>query len=147
MPIATSKEESVSHSYAGLAPCLGVSPDQKLFVEFNVDVARKCAQYIGSVCPLLQPIDRRGWIKSCTAGVFLQDQDRIQRNCRLDSKKWTVIDLFYTEGRKLGYAEKNNVSIVLQCLGKRIGRIDHPQVLPAEGVIKILSLCSATSEE
>ncbi|KAK4007057.1 hypothetical protein OUZ56_012213 [Daphnia magna] len=57
MPVATSKEESVSHSYTGLAPYLGVSPDRQLFVEFNVDEVRKYAPYMGSVCLFLKLID------------------------------------------------------------------------------------------
>ncbi|KZS05414.1 Uncharacterized protein APZ42_031436 [Daphnia magna] len=145
--VATSKEESVSHSYAELAPYLGVSPDRQLFVEFNVDEVRKCAPYTGSVCPFLKPIDRKGRMKSYTAAVFLQEQEGIQRNCHLDSKKWTGIDLFYIGGRKWGYVGKGNVTIMLQCTGKRIGGIDLPQVLPAAGVIKIPRLCSATSDE
>ncbi|KAK4028553.1 hypothetical protein OUZ56_021558 [Daphnia magna] len=86
-------------------------------------------------------------MKSCAVAVFLQEQEGIQRNCRLDSKKWTGIDLFYIGGRKWGYAGKDNVTIVLQCPGKRIGGIGLPQVLPAAGVIKIPRLCSATSDE
>ncbi|KZR95763.1 Uncharacterized protein APZ42_010284, partial [Daphnia magna] len=99
------------------------------------------------VCPFLKPIDRKGRMKSCAVAVFLQEQEGIQRNCRLDSKKWTGIDLFYIGGRKWGYAGKDNVTIVLQCPGKRIGGIGLPQVLPAAGVIKIPRLCSATSDE
>ncbi|KZS03159.1 Uncharacterized protein APZ42_034182 [Daphnia magna] len=144
---ATSNEESVSHSYAGLAPYLGVSLDQQLFVEFNVDEVRKCAPYMGSVCPFLKPIDRKGRIKSCAASVFLQEQEGIQRNCHLDIKKRTGIDLIYIGERKWGYAGKDNVTIVLQSPGKRIGGIGLPQVLPAVGVIKIPWLCSATSDE
>ncbi|XP_045028552.1 uncharacterized protein LOC123471382 [Daphnia magna] len=131
----------------GLAPYLGVSPDRQLFVEFNVDEVRKCTPYMGSVCLFLKPIDRKGRIKSCVAAVFLQKQEGIQRNCHLDSKKWTGIDMFHIGGRNWGYAGKDNVTIVLQCPGKRIGRIDLPQGLPAAGVIKIPRLCSATSDE
>ncbi|KAK4024744.1 hypothetical protein OUZ56_010164 [Daphnia magna] len=146
MPVATSNE-SVSHLYAGWAPYLGVSPDRQMFVEFNVDEIRKCAPYMGSVCPFLKPIDRKGKIKSCVAAVFLQEQEGIQRSFYLDSKKWTGIDLFYIGGRKWGYAGKGNGTIVLQRPGKRIGRIGLPQVLPAAGVIKIPLLCSATSDK
>ncbi|KZS20527.1 Uncharacterized protein APZ42_012763 [Daphnia magna] len=144
-PVATSKEKSVSHSYAGLAPYLGVSPDRQLFVEFNVDEVRKCTPYMGSVYPFSKPIDRKGRMKSCAAAVFLQVQEGIQRNC--PEEKWTGIDLFYIGGRKWGYAGKDNVTIVLQCPGKRISGIGLPQVLPAAGVIKIPRLCSATSDE
>ncbi|KAK4014057.1 hypothetical protein OUZ56_026603 [Daphnia magna] len=42
---------------------------------------------------------------------------------------------------------KDNVTIVLQFPGKRIGGIGLPQVLPAAGVIKIPRLCSAVSDE
>ncbi|KAK4013729.1 hypothetical protein OUZ56_026281 [Daphnia magna] len=62
-------------------------------------------------------------------------------------KKWTGIDLFYIGGRKWDYAGKENVTIVLQCPGKRIGGIGLRQVLPAVEVIKIPRLCSATSDE
>ncbi|KAK4006722.1 hypothetical protein OUZ56_011880 [Daphnia magna] len=41
LPIFNNKEESVSHSYTGLPPYLGVSPDRQLFVELNVDEAWK----------------------------------------------------------------------------------------------------------
>ncbi|KZS10393.1 Uncharacterized protein APZ42_025150, partial [Daphnia magna] len=146
MPVATSKEESVSHSYAGLAPYLGVSPDRQLFVEFNVDEVRKCASYMGGVCPFLKPINRKGRMKSCAAAVFLQEQEGIQRNCHLDSKKLNGIDLFYIGGRKWGYAGKDNVTIVLQCPGKRIGGIGLPQVLPAAGMMPV-KVTSVIDEE
>ncbi|KAK4017441.1 hypothetical protein OUZ56_032752 [Daphnia magna] len=106
MPVATSKEESVSHSYAGLAPYLRVSPDRQLFVEFNVDEVRKCAPYMGSVCPFLKPIDRKGWMKSCVAAVFLQEQEGIQRNCHLDMpwekdrRNWPIASAANSGGHK-----------------------------------------------
>ncbi|KZS18257.1 Uncharacterized protein APZ42_015679 [Daphnia magna] len=87
--------------------------------------------YIGSLCPFLKPIDQKGRMKSCTAVDFLQEQEGIQWNCHLDSKKWTGIDLFYIGGKKWGYAGKDNVTIVLQCPGKRIGGIGRLQVLQA----------------
>ncbi|KZS08236.1 Uncharacterized protein APZ42_027838 [Daphnia magna] len=120
---------------------------RQLNVEFNGDEVWKCAPYMGSVCPFLKPVDRKGRMKSCAVAVFLQEQEGIQRNCHLDSKKWTGIDLFYIGGRKGGYTGKDNVTIVLQCPGKRIGGICLPQVLPAAGVIKIPRLCSASSDE
>ncbi|KAK4021825.1 hypothetical protein OUZ56_003734 [Daphnia magna] len=140
MPLATSKKESVSHSYAGFSPYLEISPDRQLFVEFNVDEARKCAPYKGSVCQFLKPSDQKERMKSCTAAVFLQEQEGIQRNCCLDSKKWTGIILFYIGGRKWGYA-------VLQCPRERIGKIGLTKVLPSAGVIKMSRLCSLISDE
>ncbi|KZS10502.1 Uncharacterized protein APZ42_024997 [Daphnia magna] len=132
MPVATRKEESVSHSYAGLAPYLRVSPDRQLFVEFNVDEVRKCAPYMGSVCPFLKPIDRKGWMKSCVAAVFLQEQEGIQRNCHLDSKKWTGINLFYIGGRKWGYAGKDNVTKGSSALGKGSAELAYRNELPTD---------------
>ncbi|KZS19205.1 Uncharacterized protein APZ42_014434 [Daphnia magna] len=120
--------------------------DRQLFVEFNVDEVRKGTPYMGSVCLFLKPIDRKGRIKSCVAAVFLQKQEGIQRNCHLDSKKWTGFDMFHIGGRNWGYAGKDNVTIVLQCPGKRIGRIDLPQGLPAAGMMPV-NVTSVIDEE
>ena len=120
LPLVTSKEDAVVHYYDELSPYLGVSHDRQLFVELSVDEARRCAPFLGSVCPVLKPIDRKAKTPSCTAAVFLQDQDAVQRNCRLNSRKWTGIDIFYIGGRRWGYANMSNVTLVMQCPGKDI---------------------------
>ncbi|KAK4004239.1 hypothetical protein OUZ56_005981 [Daphnia magna] len=122
MPVATSKEESVSHSYAGLASYFGVSPDRQLFVEFNVNNARKCAPYMDSLCLLFKPIAQKGRMKSCTEAVFLQEQEGIQRNCRLETGK-------------------DNVTVVLQCLEKGSAELAFSKCYQQRG------LCSDTSDE
>ena len=138
MPLVTSQSNSVAHYYDKLAPYLGVSPDRKLFVELAVDVARRCAPYFESVCPFLKPIDRKARSTSCTASVFLQEKDAVQRNCRLNGRPWTGIELFYIGGRSCGCPSMP---------WKRERGVGLPQKLPSSGIFKIPQLYSATSDE
>ena len=147
MPIVTSKDDTIAHSWKELAPYLGVSPDQQLFVEFTMDEARRCMPFMESVCPFLKPIDKKSRITSCTAAVFLQDQQAVQEHCRLEDKKWTGTELFYIGARRWGYASKANISLMIQCPLREIGDVGLRQQLPTAGIIKIPRLCAAISED
>ena len=83
LPLVTSKKDAVAHYYDVLSPYLGVSHDRQLFMKLSVDGARRCAPFLGSVCPFLKPIDRKAKTSSCTAAVFLQD--KMSFNVTVDS--------------------------------------------------------------
>ncbi len=132
--------------YEPLPDLLAISSDRQSFIELSNEEARPCLSPGGTICPISRAIIRKRSKKACAVAVFLEDNNRIQRECSSVASPWKGPESIYLGRRRWGFSAAVPQQVVITCPNPSTAPTGQTLDLPPVGIFEVPMACTAQSE-